>query len=84
MAADVACSPECTWWLVGMGCGREGGGRWTEVPVLGLTGCSWWWRPLPCLFTAQLEMNRYYLVCVLATNMCPMSLPLNPAVLPYF
>lgn len=34
MAADVACSPECTQWLVGMGCGREGGGRWTEMPVL--------------------------------------------------
>lgn len=40
MAADVACHLECTQWLVGLGCGRQGRGSLTEVAVLGLTGCS--------------------------------------------
>lgn len=84
MAADVACSPKHIWWLVGMGCGQEIGASWAELLVLGLTGCSWWWRPLPCSFTAQLEMNRHFLVHIVAPNICSMSLPLNPAVLPDF
>lgn len=71
-----------------MACGdelcRESGGSQTEVPVLSLTECSWQWRLLPFFFTAQLEINRCFLVCVVAPNICSMSMPLNPAVLPDF
>lgn len=82
MAADVACSPERIWWLVAMGCGREGGGSWAEVPGLGLVGCSWRSRTLPCFFTTQLEINKHFFVCVVAPNIHP--LPFNPAALPDF
>lgn len=75
MAADVACSPECIWWLVGMSCGRESGGSRTEVLVLGLTGCSWQWRLLPCFFTAQLEMKALPSLCCGPKNMFHVNAP---------